>query len=502
MAYLLGYDIGSSSIKSSLIDSDNGQLMATATSPEQELPIYAPYSGWAEQDPNVWWKHVQLSTAQILFRAHIDTSEIQAIGLSYQMHGLVLINKKYQVIRPAIIWCDSRAVDIGQKAFSSIGEKICLSTLLNSPGNFTASKLKWVMVNEPENYQETYKAMLPGDFIAMKMTGTVHTTPSGLSEGIMWDFQHNQLADIILDYYGIPREIIPDTVPTFSIQGELTSRAAKELGLPKGIKISYRAGDQPNNAFSLKVLHSGEAATTAGTSGVIYGVTHHPAYDPESRVNTFVHVNHHKDNPSYGVLLCINGCGILYSWLKNKILSGSMNTMKYDQMDHLASQAPPGSEGLLIFPFGNGAERTLKNQNIGASIQKLDFNIHDQRHLLRSAMEGIIFALNYGLNMMKGMGLEISTVKAGKTNQFSSALFQEIFSTVTGTQLELYETDGSQGAARGAGVGAKVYQTFEDAFVGLQADSIINPDQKNQKKYQDLYHQWVSLLKKHLFAVQ
>ncbi|MBA7522795.1 Xylulose kinase [subsurface metagenome] len=496
MAYLLGYDIGSSSIKSSLIDSDTGQLITTAISPEKELQINAPYSGWAEQDPEVWWKHVKLSTAQILSRAHIDTAEIKAIGISYQMHGLVLINKKYQVIRPAIIWCDSRAVDIGQKAFSSIGEKICLTTLLNSPGNFTASKLKWVMINEPEIYQKTYKAMLPGDFIAMKMTGTINTTPSGLSEGIMWDFQNNRPADIILNYYGISREIIPDIVPTFSIQGELTSQAAKELGIKRGIKISYRAGDQPNNAFSLKVLHPGEGATTAGTSGVIYGVIDQPVCDPESRVNTFIHVNHHKNNPSYGVLSCINGCGILYSWLKNKILSTGSDTIKYNQMDILASQSPPGSEGLFIFPFGNGAERTLENQNIGAAIQKLDFNIHNQRHLLRSAQEGIVFALNYGLDIMKGMGLDISTVKAGKANQFSSALFGEIFSAVTGTQLELYATDGSQGAARGAGVGAKIYQTFNDAFIGLKADSIIYPEKKLQKIYQDIYHHWVSLLKK------
>ncbi len=497
MAYLLGYDIGSSSIKSSLIDSDTGQLIASAISPEQELCIHTPRPGWAEQDPEVWWKHVQLSTARMLSRSRVDTSGIKAIGLSYQMHGLVIIDKNDRVIRPAIIWCDSRAVDIGQEAFLSIGEEVCLNTLLNSPGNFTASKLKWVMINEPENYHNIHKAMLPGDFIAMKMTGTAYTTSSGLSEGIMWDFRHHQLAEVILDYYGISPDIIPEILPTFSIQGELTSQAAKELNLPKGIPVAYRAGDQPNNAFSLNVLHSGEAAATAGTSGVIYGIIDKPAYDRKSRVNTFLHVNHLQNHPSYGVILCINGCGILYSWFKNKILTVGPEMMKYKQMDRLAGQSPPGSEGLLIFPFGNGAERTLENRNIGASIQRLNFNMHDQRHLLRSAMEGIVFAMKYGLEIMKEMGLEISTVKAGKTNQFSSALFREIFSSVTGTRLELYETDGSQGAARGAGVGAQIYQTLEEAFVGLAADQISSPDEQLQKKYQDLYGHWASLLEKY-----
>jgi len=496
MAYLLGYDIGSSFIKASLINSVNGELIAKANSPQQELSINAPQLGWAEQDPEIWWKHVKLVTAQILSQVTISPEEIKAIGLSYQMHGLVLINKQRQVLRPAIIWCDSRAVNIGQRAFSELGEDNCLSTLLNSPGNFTASKLKWVMENEPDIYHQIYKAMLPGDFIAMKMTDNINTTISGLSEGIMWNFRENKLAKILLDYFNIPEEIIPEIVPTFTIQGELTIQAARELGLKKGTKISYRAGDQPNNAFSLNVLHSGEAATTAGTSGVIFGVINHLIYDPKSRVNTFVHVNHHNNNPRYGVLLCLNGCGILYSWLKNKLLAGNDTTISYSQMDNLSSQVPPGSEGLKVFPFGNGAERILENRDIGATIQQLNFNLHEQKHLLRASQEGIIFALNYGFDIMKNMGLDISTVKAGKTNQFSSSLFQKIFCAVTGIQLELFNTDGSEGAARGAGLGTQIYKTFEEAFIGLKRDSIIYPDQNLHQIYQDIYHCWVSILKK------
>jgi len=338
--------------------------------------------------------------------------------------------------------------------------------------------------------------MLPGDFIIIKMTGVINITPCGLSEGIMWDFHNNKIAEIILDYYGISHEIIPDIVPKFSIQGELTSKAKKELVLSKGTKITYRAGDQLNNAFSLNVLNPGEAVTTAGTSGVIYGVIDQPTYDSESRVNTFLHINHDNNNPRYGVLLCISGCGILYSWLKNKILFSPQRNISYSLMDKLASQSPPGSEGLMILPFGNGAERILENHNIEATIQNLDFNIHDYRSLLRTSQEGIIFALKYGLDIIRSMGLNIKTLKVGKTNQFLSTLFQEIFSTITKTQLELYETDSSQGAARGAELGVGIYQTADDAFVGLKKASIVYPNKKMEGVYQDIYHQWVSLLNK------
>lgn len=495
MGYLLGYDIGSSSIKATLIEAATGKVIATAISPKTELKIIARYPGWAEQDPQIWWDNVKAATSKISLHSRINPADIEAIGLSYQMHGLVMVDKEQRILRPSIIWCDSRAVEIGEKAFSSIGKETCLKRLLNSPGNFTASKLKWVMLNEPEVYTKIHKAMLPGDYIVMMMTGEIKTTPSGLSEGIMWDFQNNELANLVLDYYGISPDIIPEIVPTFSIQGELTKKAADELGLKKGTKISYRAGDQPNNAFSLKVLNPGELATTAGTSGIIYGVIDKINYDPKSRVNTFVHVNHTKEHPRYGILLCINGSGILYSWLKHNLTSSGIAEMNYKQMDKLASQVPAGSEGLLILPYGNGAERTLENRNIGASVYGLNFNSHRRSHLLRAAHEGIVFAINYGLEIMRDLGITVTTVRAGNANMFSSSLFGEVFATVTGAKVEIYNTDGSQGAARGAGLGAGIYKTSQDAFAGLKAERVIEPNKKLKGIYQDAYNKWVSILK-------
>jgi xylulokinase len=499
MALLLGYDVGSSSIKATLMEAQTGRVLAAASSPDRELEIIAKELGWAEQESEVWWKHVKEVTKKIKTKAEFDAGDVEAIGISYQMHGLVVVDKDKQVLRPSIIWCDSRAVQIGEQAAVDIGRDKCLKQLFNLPGNFTASKLKWVMENEPDLYTKIDKIMLPGDYIAMKMTGEIKTTPSGLSEGIMWDFEADGFADFVLDNYGISGDLVAETVPTFSVQGELTKEAAQELGLAAGTQVSYRAGDQPNNALSLGVLQPGEIAVTAGTSGVVYGVSDQKDYDPQSRVNVFVHVNHSKDNPRYGVLLCLNGTGILNSWLKHHFVAGE--GLDYEQMNEIAVQAPVGSDGLVILPYGNGAERTLENRNIGASVHGWNFNVHKKAHFLRAAQEGIVFALNYGLGIMRDMGIQLKTVKAGNANMFLSPLFAEAFATVTEATVELYNTDGSQGAARGAGIGAGIYSGPEEAFVGLMPVKTIEPNQKLTSNYQEKYNRWKDILK-HQLSVQ
>lgn len=487
--YLLGYDIGSSSIKASLIEAESGKTIASSLLPEDELTITALRPGWAEQDPENWWKHLKLATRKILTQKRISTKDIKGVGISYQMHGLVLVDKNKNVLRDAIIWCDSRAVDIGSKAFADIGEKKCLERFLNSPGNFTASKLKWVKENEPQIYRKIFKAMLPGDFIAMKLTGDIKTTNEGLSEAILWDFQKEEVANILLDYYDIPSDFLPDLTLVFSRQGELTSQAAKELGLSPKTPLTYRAGDQPNNAFSLNVLTPGEVAATAGTSGVIYGVSQKREYDEKSRVNTFLHVNHDKNRPRYGVLLCINGTGILYRWLKT-ILGTYNKNINYATMNNLAQEAPVGSDGLFIYPFGNGAERMLENKDLGCRISNLRFNSHNTSHLIRASCEGIVFSFRYGLDIMRKVGVNPSKIRAGFTNMFLSPLFAKIFATITDATLELYDTDGSQGAARAAGVGSGIYKNIKDAYAGLKKIKTVVPDKTIIKQYQEIYALW------------
>ena len=494
MTLLLGYDLGSSSIKASLLDAQNGRALASAASPSTEMAIDAPRPGRAEQPPQLWWDHLIRATRSLAARPGFHLDGVEAIGISYQMHGLVVVDADLRVLRPAIIWCDSRCSEIAERAASSIGRRTCLERLLNFPGNFTASKLRWIRENEPEIYKKIHKAMLPGDYIAMKMTGLPRTTPSGLSEAILWDYQESNVAWLVLDEYDISPALIPEVVPTFSAQGRLTGKAATELGLPPGIKVTYRAGDQPNNALALNVLLPGEVAATAGTSGVVYGVADRPVFDEHSRVNTFLHVNHTTRDPRCGVLLCVNGTGIANGWIKRLLQSAASGVMTYDHMNTLACRAPAGAEGLCFLPFGNGAERTLENREIGASLHGLDYNRHGPEHLLRAVQEGIVFALNYGLGIMTQMGLEVQTVRAGHTNMFLSPLFQQAFATVTATQVELFETDGAQGAARGAGLGAGLYPSPVEALSGLQTVTQIEPDPRWREAYSAAYARWLERL--------
>ncbi len=489
--YLLGFDVGSSSVKASLTDVDNGEIAASAFFPEHEAPIMAVKAGWAEQDPNMWWENAKRSLQKIMAETGAKGEDILAIGISYQMHGLVCVDKQQQVLRPSIIWCDSRAVPYGEDAFHNIGEDTCLSKLLNSPGNFTASKLAWVKENEPEIYDKIDKIMLPGDYIAMKLSGEVKTTISGLSEGMMWDFAAKKPAKFLLDYFGFSEDIFPEIAPTFSVQSYVSKAAADELGLKEGTPISYRAGDQPNNAVSLNVFNPGEIASTAGTSGVVYGVLGDVNYDPKSRVNTFAHANYTTDLDRLGVLLCINGTGILNAWVHRNITPD----ISYADMNELASQVAIGSEGVKIIPFGNGAERVLENQEVGCSIRGLNFNKHNRAHIVRASQEGIVFSFCYGMEIMQEMGMDIKKIHAGKANMFLSPIFRDTLAGVSGATIELYETDGSAGAAKGAGIGAGIYKDHDEAFSTLKKLAVIEPDESNRAAYLEAYAEWKKELK-------
>jgi xylulokinase len=489
---LLGIDLGSSSIKLAVLDSQSGKILAKAQYPETEMQIASPKPGWAEQAPDMWWSNFKKGLH--IISGQVDLKSISAIGISYQMHGLVCVDKNQNVLRPSIIWCDSRAVDNGNKAFKEIGEEKCLQDLLNSPGNFTASKLAWVKNNEPDIFEKIDKIMLPGDYFAMMLSGESNTTVSGLSEGIFWDFTRNTPAEFLLKYYGISSDKLSNIVPTFGNQGTVNKKAAEELGLKEGTLISYRAGDQPNNAFSLNVLNPGEIAATAGTSGVVYAISQEQKYDPKSRVNVFAHVNHEKAKPHYGILLCINGTGILNSWMNKNV---GTQKLSYPEMNDLAAKAPIGSDGMVVLPFGNGAERILENKNIGSQISNLNFNNHTVSHLLRASQEGIAFSFMFGIEIMqKHNGLSLKTIRAGHANMFLSPIFRETLSSITGQPIDIYDTDGAVGAARGAGVGAGEYKDMTDAFSKLTKILTIEPNQKLIPAYQQAYLNWKKTLEK------
>lgn len=491
--YLLGFDVGSSSVKASLVDADSGACVATAFFPEHEAPIKSVKAGWAEQDPQMWWDNAKLALAKVMADGGVRGDDIRAVGISYQMHGLVCVDKNHEVLRDAIIWCDSRAVPYGERAFADLGADRCLGHLLNSPGNFTAAKLAWVKENEPELFEKIYKVMLPGDYIAMKLSGEVGTTISGLSEGMFWDFKEKGVARFLLDYYGIPEDILAPVVPTFGIQCTVSAAAAAELGLKEGTPVAYRAGDQPNNALSLNVFNPGEIASTAGTSGVVYGVLGGVDYDPKSRVNTFAHVNYTTDLDRLGVLLCINGTGILNAWAHRNIAP----ELGYAEMNDLAAQAPIGADGVTIIPFGNGAERVLENREVGSSIHGVNFIKHSRAHLLRAAQEGIVFSFCYGMEVMQQMGMDISKIHAGRANMFLSPLFRDTLASTSGATIELYETDGSVGAAKGAGMGCGIYKDHTEAFATLKQLAVVEPDVQHAAAYREAYSRWKETLLMH-----
>lgn len=484
--YLLGFDVGSSSVKASLVDVETGEIVASKFYPEREAPIKAVKAGWAEQEPQMWWDNAKLSLCDIMSATGANGEDILAIGISYQMHGLVCVDKNQKVLRPSIIWCDSRAVQYGERAFDTLGADKCLGHLLNSPGNFTASKLAWVKENEPEVFGRIDKIMLPGDYIAMRLSGEAQTTISGLSEGMMWDFKEKKPAKFLLDYYGFSESVLPTIVPTFSVQSTVSKAAAEELGLKEGTPISYRAGDQPNNAVSLNVFNPGEIASTAGTSGVVYGVLGEVNYDPKSRVNTFAHANYTTEQDRLGVLLCINGTGILNAWVHRNITPD----MGYAEMNDLAATVPVGSEGVSVIPFGNGAERVLQNQEVNCSIHGVNFNKHNRAHIVRAAQEGIVFSFCYGMEIMRQMGMDIQKIHAGKANMFLSPLFRDTLASVSGAIIELYETDGSAGAAKGAGIGAGIYKDHDEAFATLKKLQVIEPNLANKDAYLQAYDNW------------
>lgn len=489
--YLLGFDVGSSSVKASLVDVESGEIASSAFYPEKEAPIMAVKAGWAEQDPQMWWENAKLSLKKVMNETGAKGEDILAIGISYQMHGLVCVDKAHKVLRPSIIWCDSRAVPYGERAFRDLGAELCLGHLLNSPGNFTAAKLAWVKENEPALFDRIDKIMLPGDYIAMKLSGEVKTTISGLSEGMLWDFKTKKPAKFLLDYFGFDENMLADIVPTFAIQSVVSKEAAVELGLKEGTPISYRAGDQPNNVVSLNVFNPGEIASTAGTSGVVYGVLGDVNYDTKSRVNTFAHANYTTELDRLGVLLCINGTGILNAWVHRNITPN----MGYAEMNDMAAGVPIGSEGVKIIPFGNGAERVLENREVGCSVHGLNFNNHNQAHLVRAAQEGIVFSFCYGMEIMQNMGMELNKIHAGRANMFLSPLFRDTLAGVSGATIELYKTDGSVGAAKGAGIGAGIYKDNNEAFATLKKLAVIEPDEKKRDEYLNAYAEWKAILK-------
>ena len=480
--FFLGIDLGSSSVKTSLFDSTSGKSVDSCTYPSSEMEIISKEDGWAEQDPNYWWDCI-LKTFENLSEKN-DFKLVRSIGISYQMHGLVVLDKNNNLIYNSIIWCDSRAVKIGQRAESELESSILENKILNSPGNFTASKLRWLKENRSDVYDQISKIMLPGDYIVFKLTNKISTTPMGLSEGILWDFHSDKLSEDVLEYYNIDRKLIPEIVDSVGNQGTISDDVRDRFGFDNDVKVTYRAGDQPNNALALNVFDNGEVAASGGTSGVIYSITKDINSKEPSRINHFAHVNYNDNNKSIGKLLCINGAGIQYRWLRNHSVGKS-----YEKMNEAASSIPVGSEGISVIPFGNGAERMLNNKNIGTHICNINLNQHSHGHLYRSSLEGIAFSFMYGMEILKNDNALINVVRAGNDNLFRSKIFANTVATLIGHEIEIYNTTGAFGAARASGVMNDNLDSFRKKITKNDHVMTFLP-LKNTSEYEDAYSRW------------
>ncbi len=477
----LGIDIGSSSVKVALIDRE-GRAIAEVREPSQEMPMKSLQAGWAEQDPEMWWQYTCEAIEKIT--SQLETSDILSIGLAHQMHGLVLVDQQGNLLRDAIIWCDSRAVPYGSLLADHIGTKQCLDSMLNLPGNFTASKLAWIREHEPDIYKKIACVMLPGDYICYRLTGELSTTAGNLSEGCFWDFKGHRLSPKILEALGLSIDHFPAILQCMDNHG-VTRGQIDINGLPDEIPVCYKAGDQPNNAYALGVTEPGQVAGTGGTSGVIYAVTDKLVADPSQAVNSFAHFNHSSKTSRIGILLCINSVGILYAWMRRML-----GDLSYGHMEELASRAPVGSDGLAIIPFGNGAERMLGNQPSSASIHGIQLNRHDQSHLIRAALEGLAFSYAHGIEKMRALGVEIHHFRVGNDNLFQSEIFAQSLADLSQCEIEVIECSGAVGAARGGAHGGGHQLAIQD-----QIHFTYSPRPLSDS-LSEAYQQWSDILQK------
>lgn len=438
MAFL-GIDVGTSSVKVSIVGED-GVILASATAPaSSERAINSPNPNWAEQNPEDWWEDAQQAILNLPLEARL---QVEAIGIAYQMHGLVLVDSQFQPVRPSIIWCDGRNIQESQILAESLGLDALENRLLNKPGTLTLAKLAWVAEHEPETLAKAHTFGLPGDFIAYKLTGEWSTTKSGYSEMVGWDFGASIPFEEGFRKAGwkLP---LPEARPNLEEGAPIQKVIAEKLGLPPSARVTYRAGDQPNNAFGLGVLQQGETAISAGTSGVLYGIGDSSPGLHEG-INRFLHVN-----SQIGVLMCLNGVGSALAFARRTWFQNQ----SYEALSELASQANP-ENCPYFFPFGNGAERILSERAF-SGFTELDFNRHNLPELARSVFEGIAFAYRLGSEKMEKAGCLSKVVNGTESGLLKSSFFAQLLANELQVELILSEGDGSTAAARGAALGIK-----------------------------------------------
>ena len=496
MSYLLGIDIGTSATKIIAID-EGGKLVATASA---HYPISHPQPLWAEQNPAHWWDAVAACCRQIV--AQIGNDDIAAIGLSGQMHGLVMLDQNGAVLRDAMLWNDGRT----QQQCDEITEIVGLETLISETANpaltgFTAPKILWVRQHQPEIYARTHKVLLPKDYVRYELTGEFATEVSDASGTLLLNVPRRQWSHVVCDKLKIDLNLLPRVYESHEISGQISARAAQMTGLKAGTPVVGGGGDQAAGAVGNGIVQSGILSVTTGTSGVVFAFADTPTVDPQLRVHTFCHAVPNKWHVM-GVMLSAGGS---LRWYRDtlarseKSVAAHMNIDAYELIAREAETVAPGAEGLLFLPYLSG-ERTphpdplARGAFVGLTVR------HTKAHMARAVLEGVSYGLRDSLEIMKSMGVSIGNVRASGGGAKSS-VWRQIQADIFGFPLSTIAIDEgpSLGAALLAGVGAGIYDSVEEACSAVvkvsRGASVIEENARVYDEYYRVYGELYPALK-------
>lgn len=493
MAYLIGIDVGTSGTKTVLFD-ERGQALASST---VEYPLHTPNPGWTEQNPDDWWNAAVNSIEAVLSQSGVNAGDIKGIGLSGQMHGSVFLDENKKVVRPAILWNDSRTADECNEITKTIGAERLIE-LASNPAltGFTAPKAVWLKNHEPENFKRTRTLFLPKDYVRFRLTGEIAMEVSDAAGTLLFNVKQRSWCNEILDELGIPRAWAPKLFESTDVCGTITSETAHLTGLKAGTPVVGGGADNACGATGTGVVAAGRVLSSLGTSGVILAPSKHPDTDPQGRAHTFCH-----SVPSMWYLMgVVLSAGMSLRWYRDVVADGERAQAQtegrdpYDILTALAAQAPVGSEGLIFLPYLTGERTPLKDPYARGGFIGLTIR-HQRSHLIRSVLEGITFAMRDSLEIFRSLGVEIQEVRATGGGA-KSAFWKQLQADVYGCEIATIGSDQGPafGAAIMAGVGAGVYKSIPEACDAIiQVVQRTEPNPEAVKQYNDYYEVYHSL---------
>lgn len=478
MGYLLGIDVGTSSVKSLLMDEDG----TVAGIVQKEYDMIKPRQSWAEQEMGQLWEATAWTLRSLMAQCPQVREGISGISYSGQMHGLVMLDKEGKEVRNTIIWADQRSSQAIERIYETVPREEYESVTLNALSTgFLVSSLVWVRDQEPENYERIHKVMLPKDYIRFRMCGELGTDMSDASSAVIFDTASRQWAWNLIRRIGLKESFFVPCHESSEIAGTVSKMCAQETGLPEGVPIVYGGGDTLVQALGNGMTRPGMAISNIGTASQLVTVSECPIYDKDFRTNTFCHVDGRR-----WLLMGANlSGGVSLKWLKNNVL----NMESYDTMTELAEQSSPGSDGLFFLPYLSGERTPWNDPNARGIYFGLSLK-HERADMIRAVMEGIIYAQKCSLEIFREMGLSFDRVIASGGGANSRA-FRQIIADQFGCEVvtNLVKEQGCVGAAILAGVGVGIFSNCEEACSRIVRfrDEVTEPNASNHKLYEERF---------------